>query len=184
MGPTGDGGRAGKHKQAVLGMEEDLWALNFCRIGGGLRAPKAFRNVGATPAPTTPLLKPQGDFNAGEHCQAALNVGPAQNVYKVKNSPKKRESPWPPLLVLCREHVELILPGAGRQRRSREGATAATSLLRARGGASGCSQVVPVLPAESGQIPSLPFPARHGSPWAGWGGELCWQAQHSPGIPC
>lgn len=53
----GDGDEAGKHKQAVLGTEEDLWPPSFCKIGGGLRAPKGFRHVGATPAPTTPLLK-------------------------------------------------------------------------------------------------------------------------------
>lgn len=120
----GDGDEAGKHKQAVLGTEEDLWPPSFCKIGGGLRAPKGFRHVGATPAPTTPLLKIP--VFPREALPGRPERGASPGLLEGEKLPPKREhgssASLPGCFAESREHVELILPGAGRQITSREAA--------------------------------------------------------------
>lgn len=118
--------------------------------------------------------------------------------WKGKKLPKKRENGS--LVVLCREQGTCGAHPAGsrevkkeqgkqsRSRGSKEGAgklCPCCHLPPACPGRCCCSQVLPVLPAESGQLPALPSKASPAwaAPGTGWQllGQLGWETQHSPG---
>lgn len=171
----------------MLGTEEDLWPPNFYKIGSDLRAPKAFRHEGATPAPTTPLLKPQY-FPAEPECEGS---------WKGKK-PEKRESGslasprgalqragnvWSSS---CWEQGGEEGAGEGKNEQgSKEGAGEAMSLLpppSCMPRAVLLLQVLPVLPAESGQLPALPSKANPAWAAPGMGWQLLGQLGRRAGL--